>query len=250
MTISVVTIAKNIVSQGYCWWESLESVLPLADEIIISEGYSTDNTHFYLMAFGDSHTSLPIKIFQSAWPETSYHGESIRIVSEEAVQKATKDWILYLQLDEIYHGDTIDFIKETISKPYNSLSFPFYHFNRAWEPSKEGYKEAIRMVKRSSGAKLKGDAWTFNGSDPICPAYLCPKPVYHFNWIFPKSNDIKDIEHGKLYTNIPEYREKMLNACQNLNKEKFPYPRTDFDDFPVLARRFVGAAEYTLPIKL
>ena len=39
----------------------------------------------------------------------------------------------------------------------------------------------------------------------------------------------------------------MREACKRLKEEKQPYPRTDFDDFPKLARRFVGAVKYPLP---
>ena len=103
------------------------------------------------------------------------------------------------------------------------------------------------MVRNGCG-HLKGDAWTFTGDDiaPVYESAHCPKPVFHFAWIFPKQNDLKDIEHAKLYQNYPEYQEKMKSACKNPSKPE-PYPRTDFDDFPELARRFVGKAEYTLP---
>jgi hypothetical protein len=256
-SISVVFIVKNAISQGYCFWESLESCLPFADEIIISEGYSTDKTRIYLRRFMDTYSiRVPMLMYQSKWSEKSYHGEAITKVSEEAISRATKDWVYYLQADEIIPPETAEYIKHFAdndgfssedSGGYNSLALPYYHFLRSWSPSKEGYKNAIRMVKNGCG-KLKGDAWTFTGDD-IVPTYdsFCPKPIYHFAWVFPSSNDIKDIEHAKLYENLPEYQDKMKEACKRLHEEKHPYELTDFDDFPELARRFVGKAEYELP---
>ena len=246
MTISVVTIAKNIISQGYCFWESLRSCLPLMDELVISEGFSDDKTLYYLEKFKEKYcNNFPVILYQEKWPEKSYHGEAITEVSMSAINKATKEWILYLQLDEIYHELTIDYIKKIVKEPYNAISFPFYHFLGQLQPSNRGYKEAIRTVRRSKNVKLKGDAWTFENCEPICPSNLCPKPIYHFGSIFPKQNITKDIEHAKLYTNIPEYNEKMKKALSNKNTE--PYPLTNFNDFPKLAKRFIGLSEYTLP---
>jgi len=250
MSISVVFVIKNAFMNGYCFWESLQSCLPFADEIIISEGYSEDNTWKTLLSFKNKYgDKLPIMIYRDKWPIRSYHGEAIRIVSERAISKATKKYVFYLQADEIIHEDSVEFIRKAcISNEYSSITFPFYHFIRSLRPSNEGYKEAIRMVKNGQDIKLKGDAWTFEPVNPVSPSNLCPKPTYHFAWIFPKNNDIKDIEHAKIYTNFPDYQDKMRKAISELKQEKKPYVlEKDFDDFPKLSRRFLGQIEYKLP---
>lgn len=249
MSLSVVFIIKNGLKMGYCFWESLQSCFPVCDELILSDGFSNDGTYEALIKFKDKYCkNIPVNLYQDEWEEKSYHGEVIAKVSQRAIEKATKDYVLLLQADEIYHESTISHIKGIIKHgEYDSVSFPFWHFIRALEPSKEGYKEAIRMVRNGKNAKLRGDGWTFEDIAPVCPASLCQKPVYHMAFIFPKNNDIKDIEHSNIYTNIPEYAIKMQKACKNLKSEKIPYPRTNFDDFPELARRFLGKVEYTLP---
>jgi len=251
MSISVVFVIKQGISQGYCFWESLQSCLPFADELIISEGFSTDGTYEALLQFQNKYENrLSIKIYREEWTEESYHGEAIRLVSEVALSMATKEWHYYLQADEVIHEDNIHFIKSVSKLKYNSISFRFFHFNRAWVPSKEGYKEAIRMVRGGKDIKLKGDAYTFEGNDiyPMCPSDKSPKPIYHFNWSFSAQNDLKDIEHAKLYQNYPEYRQKGLNALKTLHNEKEPYPLDpSFTDFPKVSRRFIGKAKYTLP---
>ena len=154
-----------------------------------------------------------------------------------------------MQADEVIHEDNVGVIKKLgNSNHFNSFSFKFYHFIRSWEPSRDGYGEAIRMITKGKGIKLKGDGWDFEGDIyPMCPSFSFPKPIYHFAWCFPKSDDIKDIEHAKIYANIPEYQEKMKKACSNIREEKQAYPIGNFDDFPKLARRFVGQKEYVLP---
>jgi len=44
MMISGFTIARNVVDLGYPLIESVCSALPICDEFVISEGYSTDRT--------------------------------------------------------------------------------------------------------------------------------------------------------------------------------------------------------------
>lgn len=246
--ISVVFIIKNALKQGYCFWESLSSCLPFADEIIISEGYSEDKTLEYIKKFKISHNNVPITIFQDNWEKISYHGEVIAKVSQRAINRAKNDWIYYLQADEVIHEDNISHIKNiSKSTQYNAASFPFYHFIRAWKPSEQGYKEAIRMIRKNKRINIQGDAWTFEGEiNPLCPANLSPKPIYHFGWVFPKQNDIKDIDHSKIYTNMPEYQEKMRKALQNKDL-RTKYELEDFNDFPEISRRFVGKSEYIPP---
>ena len=245
MSISVVTIIKNAIKQGYCFVDSILSTLPFADEIIISEGYSDDKTLSYLNRLSKKYDK--IKLFQDEWESVSYHGEVISKVSERAIKKAKGDWIFYLQCDEIIHEETSAIIRELCkSRNINSVSFPFYHFIRAWEPEKKpAYKDAIRLVKNKPGISLSGDGWTFDGNIYPIGYNLIPKPTYHFAWVFPEQNRAKDIEHSKIYTNIPEYTERMRKAC--VESIKNPYPRTDFDDFPELSRRFIGKYSYEIP---
>jgi len=248
-SISVVFVVKNAIKQGYCFIDSLRSCLPIADELIISEGFSEDDTLNHLCKFRTGNRrNTKIVLDQDQWPESSYHGEAITEISTRAMQRATREWIYYLQADEIIHEDTVPHIKAIAkSSEFNSASFPFHHFINKWEPAVDDkyYKEAIRMIRRGRDISLMGDAWNFQGEvDPICPAGHSPKPIYHFAWVFPPQNDIKNIEHAKIYKNIPEYQEKMQKACEVLDQPKQPYPRTDFDEFPRIPRRFVGKVKY------
>ena len=210
-SISVVFAIKNGLKNGYCFWESLQSCLPLADELIISDGYSQDGTYEALLKFKDKYCkNIPTNLYQDEWEEKSYHGEVIAKVSQRAIDRATKEFIYYLQADEVLSEPIVNHIRSISTQGrYNSASFNFYHFQRAWSPSNEGYRDAIRMVRRSKNVKLLGDGFSFDKCAPICHANLCNGAVFHFNWCFPRQNDFKDIEHSRIYTNIPEYSEKM-----------------------------------------
>jgi len=260
MSISVVFVGKNLILNGYPFVESLLSVLPLADEFIISEGYSDDDSLNYLWKFKKKYETRerPIFVYQDEWPDRSYHGEAITYVLERAIQKASKKWVLYLQADEIWHEDMIPYMLDIVSKDnfeFNSISFPYFHFINSWEPSKDTkyYQEAMRFVRNDRGIKLLGDAWNFitpGPADPIYAAGYSPNRIFHMNWCLPENNDIKHIEHAKLYENITEYQDIMKNSLNNLKEEKKPYPISDdfpIERFPELAKRFVGKVKYELP---
>jgi len=253
MSISVIFVIKNGIKNGYCFWESLLSSLNFADELIISEGMSTDRTYDYVKEFVKRYKNdIKINLFRDEWEQESYHGEVISKVTERAIVKAQCDFVYNLQSDEIIADETAEYIvKLSKMNDINSAFFPFYHFLRGWAPVKGGYQEAIRLVRRGHG-KLKGDAWTFCGDDlePIYQSTNCPKPIYHFAFCFPNQNIIKDIEHYKIYTNVVEYKENMIKASKLVGMELPAYPLGDFNDFPDLARRFIGKSEYTLPFDL
>ena len=80
--ISVCFVIKNGIINGYPFWESLTSCLGFADEIIISEGYSRDNTLAYVKKFALDNKNINIKIFNTDWNKFKFaHGETISAVS-------------------------------------------------------------------------------------------------------------------------------------------------------------------------
>jgi len=256
--ISVCFVVKNGMINGYPFWESLESCLPIADEIVISEGMSRDNTFEVLNKFKNKYGDK-VNIFRTEWSKFSaYSGEVIALVSEEAMKKCSYEWIYYLQADEVIHEDNVQFLKSVPTGGVgncNSIYFKFAHLIGSWKPLPQGgaaYSEAIRMVKNIPSITLLGDGWTFTGStQPVFPSTTIPKPIYHLGWVFPKNIDQKNIEQAKIYSTMKIYQDKAASARQNVAKgynQKLGLPiPTDFDDYPKNVKRLVGAFEYTLP---
>ena len=134
---------------------------------------------------------------------------------------------------------------------FNAVAFRFNHFIGSWVPHEgAAYKEAIRMVRNRRDITFMGDAWNFHGEvAPVCPAGLCPKPIYHLGWVFPKSSDRKSVEHGKIYVGLADYQKTASDAKERLAKNEYVsgLPKGEFDDFPSEVRRMIGLVEYCLP---
>ena len=107
--ISVCLITKN--EEKYIEG-CLKSLLPVADEIIILDTGSTDRTLEICQGFvGTEQCSVPtkpeIKIFQTTWENDFSKARN------KSISYATRDWILYIDADEILTPET-----QLILKPF------------------------------------------------------------------------------------------------------------------------------------
>lgn len=260
--ISVCFIIKNGITQGYPFWESLKSCLPFANEIVISEGNSSDETATYINKFASIYGSASgngptIRLFRDEWTKgQSGNGEIISIISEKNMRRCTYNWIYYLQADEIVHEGNVDFIKSIASKNsrrYNAVEFYFWHFLGSWNPVKSGaaYHEAIRMVKNNPKIKLMGDGWTFEGDvSPVCKSVNVPHPLFHLGWVFPHNCDQKHLEHGKIYAQNSQYQKVASEAKDRLSVNKYEEGYSmpsDTTGFPSSISRLFGKVRYELP---
>lgn len=258
--VSVCFVVRNGLINGYPFWESLNSCVKFADEIVISEGYSDDDTYKVLEVFKEKNPTK-VNLFRTDWKRfVSPYGEVITHVSQEAISKCSYSWVYYLQADEIVHEGNHQFIKDVADgkfsdQGFRAVSFPFRHCIGSWNPLPENspaYSEAIRMVVNSSSIRLMGDAWNFTGSvSPCYPAGAVPKPIYHLAWVFPKNIHHKNISQGEIYKNLPDYQRKANASREQISKghenhDGYPHPDNG-DQFPVGIDRLFGAWEYTLP---
>jgi len=256
--ISVNFVIKNGISQGYPFWESLESCLEFADEMVISEGCSEDGTRQFIDRFVEKHSeSCEFRIFEDDWNiYKSGRGELIAKISDINMRRCRHEWVYYLQADEVLHPGNAGFVRDiAINHPeFNSVSFPFAHFIGSWKPlPKNGgaYNEAIRMTKNQANIKFLGDAWNFTGAvAPICPAGHSPHPIYHLGWVFPKNIDHKKIGHADLYSNMKVYQ-KGVDECRKRIESNHDYQPlekpAEYNDYPPSIHRLFGMIAYELP---
>ncbi len=94
--ISVVLATRNEENNlGRC----LEAVKKLADEIIVVDEFSTDKTQGIARSYG-------AKVF------TEPHHENFHITKQKAIERATGEWILQLDADEVVTPELANEIKE------------------------------------------------------------------------------------------------------------------------------------------
>ena len=102
MRISGITIAREAVAHGYPVAESLASLLPLCDEVVVNLGDSADGTRDAVRALG----SDKIRLVEEPW-DLGLREKGLLLSREtnRALDAATGDWAIYLQADEVLHED-------------------------------------------------------------------------------------------------------------------------------------------------
>jgi len=106
MLISAFTIVRNGVRFDYPFLESIRSVLPICEELIINVGDSDDSTEqaLHQMIAGLSEIDQKkIQIFNTHWPlndpEKRKGGQILAEQTNYALSKCSGQWCLYLQAD-------------------------------------------------------------------------------------------------------------------------------------------------------
>jgi len=94
MTLTLYTAARDCLRNDYPIVEMLQHHLPLADEIVVNEGYSTDGTFERIQ-----NLDSKIKIVRTRWEKPK--GENWWIHFKDRARRAcTGDWCVHLDCDE------------------------------------------------------------------------------------------------------------------------------------------------------
>ena len=110
MKVSGFAIARNVIKADYPIGESLKSIAPLCDEIIVAVGNSDDGTREYILGLG-----IPqLKIIDTIWDDNLREGG--RVLADEtnkalAATDPHADWCFYIQADECIHEQDLERIK-------------------------------------------------------------------------------------------------------------------------------------------
>ena len=102
MKISGFTFVKNAMKYDYPVVESIRSLLPLVDEMVIDLGDSEDDTEGLIKAIG----SDKMKMFHSVWDKNLREGGKVLAVETDKAMDAVSpdaDWLFYIQADEVIH---------------------------------------------------------------------------------------------------------------------------------------------------
>jgi len=130
MKISGFTYIRNGFNYGYPFIPSIQSILPVVDELVVVVGDSTDGTREAIENLKENK----IKIIDTIWDDQLRTGG--KIFAEQAnlgLRNISGDWAFHLQADEVIHEDTLERLAYQIKQADNNreaegLLFPFLHF--------------------------------------------------------------------------------------------------------------------------
>ncbi len=234
--ISGFMILKDVLKQGYPFVEAIASALPICDEFLISEGYSTDGTYETLKKI--SSINSKVKIYRNKWPDKK-DPTVLADVTNDVRSKCKFDYIFSIQANEIVHEQCAPTIKalSNIHPQVQTFSLPFLQFVNMFKVNDEF---RLRFSKNQPQIIAIEDAWALGASkaflrtkklksianprrlsayldkgislvyanqcyDHFSRATYLPKPIFRYWSLFPKNFLEKCQRHADLM-NWPEFR--------------------------------------------
>ena len=208
MKVSGFTFVKNAVKYGYPVVESILSILPLVDEMVVCLGDSEDQTNELI----GSIRSEKIRIIHSVWDSRLKEGGRVLAVETDKALDATvaeSDWLFYLQADEVvhelYHGAITAAMKKYLDdKRVEGLLFRYLHFFGSYKYIGDGrkwYSREIRVIRNDKGIRSYLDAQGFRWkNNRKLRVKQIDAFIYHYGWVRnPLTMQHKFRDFGKLW---------------------------------------------------
>ncbi|HWR32354.1 MAG TPA: hypothetical protein VN451_02420 [Chitinophagaceae bacterium] len=225
MKICGFTIVRNAIKFDYPVIESISSLLPLVDEMIVLVGKSEDKT----LELVRSIPSGKIKIFESVWDDSLKEGG--RVLGNEtnkalALIPPYYDWAFYIQADEVLHEKDYPAIlhaaeKYLHHKKVQGLLFKYIHFFGSYDyvgDSRRWYPNEIRLIRTNQRIYSYRDAQGFRNKIDI--KLLVKKTgaeMYHYGWVRHPKKQLEKLNHFYSFWNGHEYKVKEVTGNQQFD---------------------------------
>ncbi|MDO7851811.1 glycosyltransferase family 2 protein [Hymenobacter convexus] len=191
MRVVGFTFIRNAVKFDYPAVESINSLLPLCDEVVVAVGNSEDET----LALVRGLNSPKIRIIETTWDDSLREGGRVLAVETDkalAAVPADADWAIYLQADEVLHEADYPAIRAGMErwkndKTVDGLLLNYRHFYGSYDyvgDSYRWYRREIRIVRPGIGVYSYRDAQGFRKADnqKLC-VKLLDATVHHYGWV-------------------------------------------------------------------
>lgn len=233
MKVSGFTFVKNAIKFGYPVIESITSILPIVDEMIVCVGDSEDDTTALIESIGSSK----IKLLHSVWDSSlQTGGRALAVETDKALQAtaADSDWLFYIQADEVlheqYHSTVLNAMQQhKADSNVEGLLFHYHHFYGSYKYIGDGrrwYSKEIRVIRNNKNIVSYRDAQGFRWKDNSkLKVKLIDAYIYHYGWARnPLLMQQKSDSFGKLWhgDNVAESEEQKQNR-----QPEFDYSNID-----------------------
>jgi hypothetical protein len=190
MKISGFTIVRNAVKCDYPVVQSIRSILPVVDEMIVLIGQGEDNTEDLIRSI----QSDKLRIHHSVWDENlNQGGKVLAAETDKAFQYISpdSDWAFYIQADEVIHEKYHEVIRKTASlykedKRVEGLLFNYLHFYGTYDyvaDSRKWYHKEVRIIRNDKSIRAYRDAQGFRRENKKIRVKPVDATVYHYGWV-------------------------------------------------------------------
>ena len=228
MFVSGFTFVRNAVKFDYPVKESILSLLPLVDELIVCLGNSDDTTADLIQSIN----SPKIKIVPSVWDDSLREGGRILAVETDKALGAVSphaDWCIYLQADEVIHESDYLVIRAAMEEfksdaKVEGLLFNYIHFYGSYHyvgNSRKWYRHEVRIIRNDRKIHSYKDAQGFRKDDRPLKVKKIKARIFHYGWV---KNPAHQTEKQKSFHRLWHSDEKVK---AKVKEELFDYSEID-----------------------
>ncbi|EHR35687.1 glycosyltransferase [Helcococcus kunzii] len=205
-TLSVVYIVKN---EENTIQKSINSIISIADEIIILDTGSTDNTVSVINNMNNDN----IKLYFSKWKDDFSYARNL------ANSYATSDWILTMDSDEIFEQSDISF-KKTLYELQKIVKYKEFVYNLIIDSNSNTFTSG-RLKYNNTELRYQGkvhESYFINGEFPL-----------YINLNFKIKSKNRMNKQKRMYYN--KLLKETISSISNNIRWKYIYIRDNIQDF-------------------
>lgn len=195
--ISGFTFVRHGVKLGFPFEESIRSLLPLVDELVVNVGKGDDGTLEKVQALAAADSR--IRVVESVWDESvRKEGRILAQQTDIAMKHCRGGWGVYIQADEVLHEEDIPAIRAALlaadkDPAVDGLLFDYLHFYGSFSVinrNPSAYRCEIRAVRLGAGVRSYRDAQGFRkeaaGELVKLRVRRSGARMFHYGWVRPQ----------------------------------------------------------------
>jgi len=255
MKICGFTIVRNAIKYGYPVVESIKSILPLCDKMVVAVGNSEDDTHALIQSIDKEK----IIIIDTIWDDTLREGGRVLAVETNKAMDAISadfDWCFYIQADEVINENDYLSIRDAMLKYLNvpeveGFLFKYHHFwgtfdyigiNRQW------YKHEIRVIRNDKQIRSYRDAQGFRKNNRKLRVKPLNAYIYHYGYVRSPSVMKEKMKDFSLLYHSKEVLQKEIERINSFNYEDVDAVKQFTGSHPDIMKNRIDEMEWSVKI--
>ena len=217
MKVCGFTIVRNAVKYGYPVVESIKSILPLCEKMIVAVGNSDDDTLDLIRNINEEK----VIIIETIWDDKLSEGGQVLALETNKAMDAIPDefdWCFYIQADEVvhekFHPAILREMERCCDRPeVEGLLFNYLHFWGTFDyvgTSRTWYNHEIRVIRNNRQIRSYRDAQGFRINNRKLNVRPVDAYIYHYGWVRPPDTiKAKMRSFSKLYYKGEKLKEEL-----------------------------------------
>ena len=232
--ISGFTIVRNAVKLDYPFRESVLSLLPICDELIINCGDSTDGTYELCQALAEQAEGK-IKVVQSVWDlQDTSGGNQLKFQTDTTMAYCRERWCFYLQADEVLHEKDYASILQAVAvadkrEDVDGIVFDYRHFYGSCHytiSARNWYRREVRAFKNHRGIAAFRDAQGFRKNGERLKVLSANARVFHYGYVRTRESlRAKREEMSRWWGEDPAKKDQELHRLVGLRRFLGKHPK-------------------------